>query len=1596
MKKSCLFLIILMVFSIIGSIGALGVGVSDPQGAQQALAGLSGTTLATFDDYFAKVTKTNNDQITMEKIIDGEGMFAKYVRANVLSVGSGSTSRQLMFSNRLSGIATGDVVLFKLVMRSAGTGNGKASLTLYGPNASGSARKDNFVIPTQWTEFYWPLTAIDNATTSTFRLHSLVQTIDIADFQVINYGNQVDIQQLPRGSYPVPEKEENELNGLTGGTLVTLSQEQYPQAMAGQAGDSITFSTTPVTAGNMALLSLDVRAASACSNVTVSFGGITKQYAIPVQWSRIYMPVQAETDLSGAQITVDSGKVLVAAAKLENKGSATFEDLTLQSGMWLLEEFQDIALNPVGVGAGKTTDLVISPDGKYAYSIGGGNFTVTDISDPQNPQIIKQLTGFGDTRQIALCAEGNAVIFTCRLYGAYIIDVSDPANAYVRSHYDTLEMGTGIATYKNYAFICSRFYGVEVVDLSDLDNPTHKCIIRNGGEVQSVEVVDGYLYGGLYNTNQVEIYDVRDPVNYTRVGVADLKGRGDGVTVAKVGEKTYLYAGTGHHSVAGLATTTPLSNLNYGDGNGLDIFDVTDPANPVWLSTSRTDGRFYHTKCDYWGAQISHDEETGKYYAYLVSTYNGIYVFDVTDPAAPIRVAHVAVRITPDSELYTMPTSSRAIAFQYDPAQYIQGPAGAVACADGVLLYAGAETDLHVLAADFAHAHVQKPETAEISSQFDYYHWDSFSDLTNVKTADPKTQTASVALYGDKVYVSGGDKGILIYSQDLQTLYKTVALSGCSYDVYIQDGKLYSSEGTEGLAIYTLSTDGLTLTEITRYKSGCVTMARPSVTGKFVSIHCGATVGRIIDVSGSTPVSKVRAVASSQMYHHNVTGIVAGRYVGFWANSGSERWYDLGENDSLSTPVLLSNVPSAGFSPTKASMTGSFVPYGSNQVLCTGNGGYYVYDPSAVNESQYKAMGVIRPKDADGNTVQVTGKPALHGDILILSDRIYGKLYVLDISNLNAPVLLRAFENLPGNPDAATFSGNFAYVPMGYQGILRLDLQNFVDMTQHFGGDHCVCGGHSGMTEHSCTTVTWKPWSSSNSLPTSGNYYLTCDVTVAAQTKLTGRVNLCLHGHSVTATAADRIYYSENRELHITDCHDQASWGSMVGSDVSVKYPNDGGAIFYGKSASFRLYLYAGNFVGGTAARGGVAYASGGQVHVCGGNLQDGIATKMGGNLYANVNTTISIHSGTVKDGTANSGGAGNIYMNVGTMLYVYGGEVSGGSAKTDGGNLCLNAGGSKANQPGAVCLISGGSILNGSADRNGNNIYGGGKSSLNKGSELTISGGSVSGGDVFSCNLVTLGAGEAASQITMANDAQLHLTSDAAASVKVTGNLHLLLNGHTLAGNVIGTGTLYGMDSSSDTYTLPTGRIEGTVSCQMPVHFKTDITGQPMRYMAIADETGYTFHRFYLGLTHISLRPVDTGVGYKAVFRGSDAVKAQLSAQDAFGYSLWLDGQTVSVTAAKDQQAFSSGTPVTLRLHSFDVARFGETAVNAKVFMQLADGTMIESSAYSYTLRDLLETVASDLDRWNSAQMTALKELVARNIEVMQSWALGGLLEAA
>lgn len=1461
-----------------------------------------------------------------------------------------------------------------------------------------------------------------------------------------------------------------------------MTTELFPEALSLIAGETLFINPITAAEGDMVLLTLPVRAKSVCSTVTVSGPGVNMTYKVPVQWSNIYVPFVSAGSLSNLTVSVDDGAVEFGTVTLENKGSATFEQLALKSGIWLLEDYENIVLPEsagvkannesfyaqAGISSGRTADLVLSTDGKYVYSIGDGMLTVTDVTDANNPVVMSKLTGMGDvagtsslgdTRQICLLPGkgtngADAVIFTCRSYGAFIFDMADPAAPMELAHYDALEMATGLAIYGDYAFICNRYYGVEVVDVSDPTDPAHLCTILNeGGEVQSCKVVDGILYAGEYNNNCVSIYDVKDPLNYKKLGVCSLNGRGDGMAVATVNGKTYLYAGTGHHSVSGLANSTPLSNLSYGQGNGLDIFDVTDPTNPRWLSTSKIDGRFYNTSCDFWSAEYAYDAATGRSYAYLVSTFNGLYVFDVTDPKAPVRVAHIALELLHDSPNYSSYglTGSRAFIYNFDttgenPTKY--GAVGAVAANDGVLYIGGVSSDLYVYPAAFAFKQTTGSENAEIHVSGDYYSFDAFKNLEGYASAVIEGgQTYAADTLGDYVYVAVGAKGIAIYNKNLQ-LQKTVETEDICYDLYIQDGKLYTAQGRAGVIVYSL--DGLTLTETWRHESniGQVTTVRPSATGKFVAIHVGAVTGQIIRVADKETVVSVKA--ASQMYHHNVTPVVNGRYMGFWANSSSERWYDFGENDSKDVPVRVTD-SSSGYTP-RAAMTGGITAYG-DRALATNSGGYVLYDPDTISASEMAALKTIKPVDGYGSETKVNiyGKPTICGNYMVSCDRVYSRIYITDITNIEAPVLLHSLTEGVGNPDIAKVSDNTVYIPLGYMGIVKFDLNQFEPAGElHLGGDHCICADN--VKNHSCEDLTWQPWGATEtertSLPESGNYYLIDDVVTKERQVKTGTLNLCLNGHTVTASGTARVVSARTGgKVNITDCR-----GS--GEILSAASNGTGGAVYLDDNTDSEFSLYGGTIRSTQAINqnGGLIYSAGGTVNIHGGAVRDGAvinngtAVKYGGNIRTA--GTLNITGGIVEGGTTAAENGGNIYINAGGKLNISGGIVRNGKATKRGHNIYVDSNSSK---PTEVCIsggliefdetisasglggniyantyaqitVSGGTIRGGKSG-SGGNIYlnsmstltmtggsieggyatNGGNVYVNAAADMVISGGTISGGEAKTAGgNVYVGYNSGYAETYGATDGTLtirggQVTGGTAASgcnIYALGTLNVDLAGQELTGVYATEDKLFCWDSATDDYDgTKAGKLtlDAQSTAKPGVHWKNSENSK--RYMTIVNADGsYAFHRFYMGITHMNLKPGVTGVGYKAMVAGSDEVLAQI---ESYGYKFWVTEDKVA-TATKDGETLDNRTTVTARVQNFDVENHGETPVYGQIYLTLKDGTVIESTVTTFTLRQMVEHISENADNYSETQLSNMKTMCEKYAEVMKNWNISNILNAA
>ena len=199
---------------------------------------------------------------------------------------------------------------------------------------------------------------------------------------------------------------------------------------------------------------------------------------------------------------------------------------------------------------------------------------------------------------------------------------------------------------------------------------------------------------------------------------------------------------------------------------------------------------------------------------------------------------------------------------------------------------------------------------------------------------------------------------------------------------------------------------------------------------------------------------------------------------------------------------------------------------------------------------------------------------------------------------------------------------------------------------------------HKDTPAHTHNGVTFDPWTSTDSLPASGDYYLTADVTVSSMTVIHdgSTLNLCLNGHSILMTGNDGVFtVKSNAVMNLYDCDGSngvhyvtlENWrGTAVsGSGEAASVTNGNGTV----------EVTGGLITGGYAGNpGGGAFRVDGTFAMYGGTLIGNYAqydkTKgSGGAVWSSGTTTIAGNSRiTCNKGT--DGDRGGVYISNGTF----------------------------------------------------------------------------------------------------------------------------------------------------------------------------------------------------------------------------------------------------------------------------------------------------------------------------------------------------------
>lgn len=644
----------------------------------------------------------------------------------------------------------------------------------------------------------------------------------------------------------------------------------------------------------------------------------------------------------------------------------------------------EILGNPVQVVPAGTSVSSLCVDNEYHVLYAGlpGQLNVYDISSPLAPVLQGSVPVLGNIRQMT-SYEGKLYI-TARETGTWIFDVSSPLSPVFLRRYDSVELATGLDVAGYCMFIGQRQNGIEFVDITTPSAPKHIRLVDEGTEEsQSVFYQDGYLYSGEW-TRKISIFDAHDLSQITHVNTINLQGQGDGLWV--MGNR--LYAATG------LASGT-------GTGHGVEIYDITDPVNPDFISRTEfaSSGK---SGADWWLVRPSGDGKT----LFCGDVYHGLYILDIEDEAHPEIIEHLAV--ADDSSV------------------------NSIALATGVLYLATAKEGLLAMSSSRALPSPRNRGTLPQNEGARYdYTTASNSHFVAWKPAG-RGAVHSVAAWGDALFVGCGDAGLSVVKVHRNggtvtaTTHSTLNIPYAG-GVAVRGNRLYVSRGEEGVGVYKI-TAGPVLTHVTTIKDEISPTPRKryscwvSVPNDNYVVNGSRYSGfefLAVGGTGDNPTFTYRGEKSKNVnYNKYISEEVCANDRLPYATRDGLFWADLSSTSAAPVSNIISSI--------KSSIPCGVTNFKGGSALITDKNGNLFWVESGANSVSQTAT----------TSADVVGIPRWDGnDSVMLTDLLRRSISKVDLSNFTSPSIVYK-ENTSGNPEPGIFVDGKAVVPCGYQGLL--------------------------------------------------------------------------------------------------------------------------------------------------------------------------------------------------------------------------------------------------------------------------------------------------------------------------------------------------------------------------------------------------------------------------------------------------------------------------------------------------------------------------------------------------------------------------------
>ena len=588
--------------------------------------------------------------------------------------------------------------------------------------------------------------------------------------------------------------------------------------------------------------------------------------------------------------------------------------------------------------------------------------------------------------------------------------------------------------------------------------------------------------------------------------------------------------------------------------------------------------------------------------------------------------------------------------------------------------------------------------------------------------------------------------------------------------------------------------------------------------------------------------------------------------------------------------------------------------------------------------------------------------------------------------------------------------------------------------------NQCECGGKAeGKYGHTCKILNFLPWTSTTSLPSDGNYYLTDTVTTTARTDFgSGKtVRLDLNGHDIirsvtsqkpttsifgmTSSGASYLSITDStnepgtvtRDLSTLDAATQAGIRNY-GLLMFIQNITDGGmtiyngvydfdgaycdsaSVFWNQSANATLNIYGGDIRCGITPtdKQGAIYSSG-PVGLYGGKISGAkFISESAAAIHLSSTGTITI-SGDVEV----SGNSRVTIASDGTITAVAPANIKAKASQLKfAGAFTGNVGISVASPAtGAKIATADSAVISGTVSIDGYKEY----AAKVSGTDVVI-GSSYPAITDHGMNTYYYDSLADAIADYPGGEAIIRLGQDITTPVTVPQTTYMDLCGCDIANLTVNEGaTLYVFDSKTNDYTVEDGDGYGkiiAISGAGTVSALPNGTGLTQDgYLMITEADGTSFHRLNLRTVGISLRASDVGIYYQSQFGGDEVIKRNIKAYgNAMGAGQKPTFKSKTYTRNSNMDTWKTGMDTNGNSNNLGNGVLlkgimtvdgntnksnAATKIYSCAYVELEDGSRITGTLACYSLKDMFEGAAGLVgidSRWNTLEESQQQPVIA------------------